>query len=1102
MKKTKTLLLTVLLISLNSVLFACLPGGITFTTQADIDNFSTNYPGCSEIEGDVCIGFCDGSANSHILNLNGLSQITSIGGSLYIRFNFDLTNLNGLEGLVSVAEDLLITNNFNLENLDGLNNLTSDLGGELRISFNQNLSSMSGLSGIGSVGGDLSISDINTATSLSGLQNITSVGGDLFISYNNNLNNLNGLSSLESVGGFLHLETNMNLQNVDGLENLTSIDGYIFIFNNDEITSLNGLKNIDPSTIHSSVSWREDLEIKSNDNLSVCNVKSICIFLSDNLGTNDIANNDFGCNSEFQVEDLCDDLPDCTSLTQPSNGAYDVLITTDLIWEEAYFAEGYFISIGTTSEGTDIVDNEDVGSQTYYDPEDLPCGTQIFVTISPYNWNGTNTNCTEESFFTESVTADAGEDVSVCNGSSVVLEASGGNQYSWTPEDDLDDPTIYNPTASPTETTVYTVTVSIDGRCYDSSEVEVSVIEGPTPNASATNETGNNQNDGTATANPTGGIPPYSYEWSTGEYDQTIENLSPGSYHVTVSDYNECFGVETVEVLEFSCQLLTAIVEQSDTICFGNCNGFVSVVDVANGLEPFNYIWSNGSTDSSIVNLCSGSYSVTINDANNCTLIDSFIIFSNSEISVNPIGTNESVYGANDGIATCSPSGGAPPYSYNWSNGQSTQSIDSLSPGDYIVTVIDNTGCSASDSVTILPFNCPTLSLMVVMDDTVCFGECDGFITIDSVINGIYPYTYNWSTGDSTSTITALCSGIYSVTVTDSFNCSKAGSYNINSNSEIFVNPSSTDETSGNSNDGTATANPSGGLMPYTYAWSNGEFTQTITGLSPGYYYVTVADALACAVVDSVEVNAASAALVINFEQGDVSCYGENDGYIDIVSIDNGTEPYTYTWSTGSTQSKIYNLRAGDYSLELTDAKKKTASKSFTITQPDDIHIYNIEKVDISNDVPGKITVSIDNEDEFSFLWTGPNNYTSTSKNIDNLTEKGCYKLVVTNNTTSCQKDTTVCIDKSTANIEIETSKIKIYPIPSKDNFKLDFSSLKDTYAEIKIIDITGKEILNTFKLSKHKIITIDTESINSGVYLVRISFNEKTVIKKLVISK
>ena len=1102
MKKTKTLLLFVLLFGLNSVLFACLPGGITFTTQADIDNFSTNYPGCSEIEGDVCIGFCDGSQNSHIVNLNGLSQITSIGGSLYIRYNFDLTNLNGLEGLTSVAEDLLITNNFNLENLNGLNNLSSDLGGELRIAFDQNLSSMSGLSGIGSVGGNLTINDVNSATSLSGLQNIASVGGDLSIAYNNNLNNLNGLSSLESVGGILRLETNMNLQDVDGLENLTSIDGYIFIFNNDEITSLNGLKNIDPSTIHSSVSWREDLEIKSNDNLSVCNVKSICMFLSDNLGTNDIANNDYGCDNEFQVEDLCNDLPDCTSLIQPSNGANDVLITTDLIWEEISFADGYFISIGTSPGGTDIVDNVDVGSQTYYDPEDLPCGTQIFVTISPYNWNGTNTNCAEESFFTESVTADAGEDVSVCNGGSVVLEASGGNQYSWTPEDNLDDPTIYNPTASPTETTVYTVTVSIDGRCYDSSEVEVSVVEGPTPNVSATNETGYNLNDGTATANPTGGISPYSYEWSTGEYDQTIENLPPGSYYVTVSDYNECIGIDTVEVYEFSCQSLTAIVEQSDTICFGNCDGFISVIDVTYGLEPFTYIWSNGSTDSSIVNLCSGSYFVTINDANNCTLIDSFTISSNSEISTNSSSTNESSNGANDGIATCSPSGGIPPYSYNWSNGQSTQTIDSLSPGDYTVTVFDNMGCSATDSIIILPYNCPTLSLMVVMEDTVCFGECDGFITIDSVINGTSPYTYTWSTGDSSATITALCSGTYSVTVIDSFNCTITGNYNIDSNSEILVNPSSTDETSSNSNDGTATANPSGGRMPYTYAWSNGESTQTITGLAPGYYYVTITDASACTGIDSVEINAASAPLAINFEQGDVSCYGENDGYIEIVSIDNGTEPYTYAWSTGGTKSKISELSAGDYSLELTDAKNKTASKSFTLTQPDDFYISNIEKVDISGDVPGKITVSIDNEDQFSFLWTGPNNYTNTSKNIDNLTEKGCYYLVITNNTTSCQKDTTVCIDKSTANKEIETSEIKIYPIPSKDNFKLDFSSLKDSYAEIKIIDITGKEILNTFKLSKYKIITLDTEYINSGVYLVRISFNEKTVIKKLVISK
>jgi len=164
---------------------ACLPEGVTFTTQAQIDNFQANYPGCLEIAGDVTIQV------SEITNLNGLSVLTSIGGNLYIYSNDALASLTGLDNLTYIGSDLHIYNNNALTNLAGLDNLVS-IGGELLIFDNDDLTSLTGLEGLTSIGDYLSISANDALTNLSGLNNldIESIG-DLTIAGNHSLSSCN-----------------------------------------------------------------------------------------------------------------------------------------------------------------------------------------------------------------------------------------------------------------------------------------------------------------------------------------------------------------------------------------------------------------------------------------------------------------------------------------------------------------------------------------------------------------------------------------------------------------------------------------------------------------------------------------------------------------------------------------------------------------------------------------------------------------------------------------------------------------------------------------------------------------------------------------------
>lgn len=216
----------------------CLPQGITFTTQEQIDNFQANYPGCTEIEGTVKI------QGSDITNLNGLNVLTSIGGNLWIRNNLVLTSLAGLESLASVGGDLLIIeHNEALTSLAGLENITSIVE-DLHINNNNALTSLAGLENITFVGGFLGVYENYVLTSLTGLENITSIGGDLFLSVNRALTNLSGLEGLSIIPGNLDICGCDNLTSMTGLENITSIGGNLSILGNPVLTSLSGLDNL------------------------------------------------------------------------------------------------------------------------------------------------------------------------------------------------------------------------------------------------------------------------------------------------------------------------------------------------------------------------------------------------------------------------------------------------------------------------------------------------------------------------------------------------------------------------------------------------------------------------------------------------------------------------------------------------------------------------------------------------------------------------------------------------------------------------------------------------------------------------------------------
>jgi len=442
------------------------------------------------------------------------------------------------------------------------------------------------------------------------------------------------------------------------------------------------------------------------------------------------------------------------------------------------------------------------------------------------------------------------------------------------------------------------------------------------PNVTTTNISCNGSNDGTISFAPTGGVGPYSYTWAPSGAGSSSTNLGPGTYTITITDANGCDSIVNETITQ--PPVLTLTMSQTNVLCNAACNG-TGTVTPSGGTPPYIFHWSNGGVVPTIVFLCPGTYSVTVTDADGCSMLDSVVITQPPALSVSMASTNVSCALGSDGTATLTVSGGTPVYSYSWSNGALTSAISGLSTGTYTVTATDANGCTIIDSVTIIQ---PTpISISMSSTNATCNGTCDGTATA-TVSGGTPTYTYSWAPGGmTTSAVSALCgSSTYTVTVTDADGCSQKATITITQPTPLLANASSTDTKCPSSCDGTATSSPVGGTGPYTFLWSNGGVTPTITSLCAGSYTVHVTDAGGC--TDSAVVTVSSPTPITASAATAATNCGVCNGTI-TVTASGGTSPYSYSWSTGATTSTVTSMCAGIYTYTVTDADACTAT--FTV---------------------------------------------------------------------------------------------------------------------------------------------------------------------------
>ena len=286
--------------------------------------------------------------------------------------------------------------------------------------------------------------------------------------------------------------------------------------------------------------------------------------------------------------------------------------------------------------------------------------------------------------------------------------------------------------------------------------------------------------------------------------------------------------------------------------------------------------------------------------------------------------TDVACYGDTTGMIDLSASGGTGSLGYSWSTGATTQDVSGLTGGTYEVTITDSLGCSLVDTFAVLTPEDFTVTDSVI--DPTCPGDSTGMIYLG--VSGATPgYTYAWSTGDTTQSISGVGSGSYSVTITDSAGCTTVDTVTITGPAAWMLNSEITEPTCNGDMDGMIDLTTSGGTPGYSYAWSTGDSTEDVSGLGAGTYAVTVTDTLGCTTTDSITVSEPTA---ISGSATTTPDNGGNEGAIDLT-VGGGTPGYSYSWSNGATTEDIDSLAAGDYIVTVTDSNGCQWSDTFTV---------------------------------------------------------------------------------------------------------------------------------------------------------------------------
>jgi gliding motility-associated-like protein len=426
-----------------------------------------------------------------------------------------------------------------------------------------------------------------------------------------------------------------------------------------------------------------------------------------------------------------------------------------------------------------------------------------------------------------------------------------------------------------------------------------------------------------------------------------------------------------------------------EPMCSNATDGSIDI-NVNGGLGPYSYNWNTGITTQDISNIGVGNYSVNIIDQNGCPKDSTFSLTQPLPIDIQSNIIEPTCNGLINGSIDITINNAHMPYTFTWSNGNLIEDLTNISAGSYILNVVDKNNCTASSNFTI---NEP-LALISTQTNTnsICSGSNNGTASI-SISGGTTPYTYLWNTGNTSSSITNLAPGNYSVTTTDANNCSVINNFTITEPAPIndHVNISNINCFGGST--GAISINPSGGNAGYTYIWNTSETSSNLSNKPIGSYSVEIKDNKNCIANFNYNITQ-NPQIEITETIIDPLCNGNSTGSINNI-ISGGFGSYTYLWSHGATTMNLTSLTAGNYQLEVTDQLGCKQIKNYTLSNPPILQAtLSPQDLTCNASSNGSINSSVSGgTSPYSYSWSNG----SSTANLSGLSA-GSYTLIVTDN--------------------------------------------------------------------------------------------------------
>ena len=556
----------------------------------------------------------------------------------------------------------------------------------------------------------------------------------------------------------------------------------------------------------------------------------------------------------------------------------------------------------------------------------------------------------------------------------------------------------------------YTYTVSDSNGCSTSNNFDIFEPVALVAIADSTDVSCFGFSDGNLFVNHSNTSGTFDYSWlGPNGFTSSIQNpmgIAAGNYCVTITDTKGCQTAACTQVNE--PDEITLLGSSVAPLC-NNSNDGTATVNISGGSGNYQYLWSiNNQITQTATGLPSGDHTVTVTDMNGCSNSISINVPMATGIQLDLDSTAPTCSNTIDGTAIAMASGGSGTLTYQWgsnTNNQTTSTATNLSDGEYCVTVTDQNTCSMTACVTLMTPN-PILIDGIIETPVSCFGINNGQALANVQGGTGTNYTFLWDDPNAqfANPAIGLEAGNYNVTVSDVNGCTTSSSVVITEPDSLEVSTSFTDVSCFGGNNGTATVLPTGGIEPYSYAWSNTQDTPTAIDLLAGNISVTITDANNCPATEQLMISEPSTALSVTIDQTKIACFETNEGEATVTAIGGtpGTTGYQYTWSDGINNAAIgTNLEATNFTITISDENACSVVDTISIEEHTEVDI-NIAFVQPTcfGESNGKLAVNFitrgiseDSLNRYTFEWLTNG---ETSPFIDGLQGNQLYQVRAT----------------------------------------------------------------------------------------------------------